>query len=164
MMDMMVQKEECKSIPSKKNMMDNKKKTWEFDEAREPLILISTTNIHHMGLSYPPRCPITNQRRSSTTKAPEGWTGTTRVRIPRTTTGDWASGGEEEPKSLVGTAADILRGVLIRNHPWSKENGSCTATNAQDHCGIGTTTQKVEPGGCTSDPGAYRSRRQIGEF
>jgi hypothetical protein len=57
-MDMMDQKEECKSIPSKKNMMDNKKKTWEFDEAREPLI---STNIHHMGLSYPPRCPITNQ-------------------------------------------------------------------------------------------------------
>ena len=38
--DMMDQKEEYKSIPSKKNMMDNKKKTWEFDEAREPLILI----------------------------------------------------------------------------------------------------------------------------
>ena len=32
-------------------------------------------------------------------------------------------GGEEEPKSLLGTAADILRGVSIQNHLWSKENG-----------------------------------------
>jgi hypothetical protein len=48
----MDQKEECKSIPSKKNMMDNKKKSSEFDEGREPLILMSATNIHHRGLSY----------------------------------------------------------------------------------------------------------------
>ena len=54
---LMDQKEECKSIPSKKNMMDNKKKRLEFDEGREPLILMSATNIHHRGLSYPPGCP-----------------------------------------------------------------------------------------------------------
>ena len=58
---MMDQTEECKSIPSKKNMMDNKKKRSEFDEGREPLILMSATNIHHRGLSYPPGCPITKR-------------------------------------------------------------------------------------------------------
>jgi hypothetical protein len=57
----MDQTEEYESIPSKKNMMDNKKKRSEFDEGREPLILMSATNIHHRGLSYPPGCPITKR-------------------------------------------------------------------------------------------------------
>ena len=43
----MDQKEECRSIPSER-------KTWELDEVGEPLILISTTKIHHMGVAYPP--------------------------------------------------------------------------------------------------------------
>ena len=42
-------------------------------------------------------------------------------------------GGEEEPKSLVGTAADILCGVSIRNHLWSKENGQAAPAQPPMH-------------------------------
>ena len=103
----------------KQNRMDNKKKTWEFDEAREPLILISITwgchNLldaqeptnegpvqhgHHRDGQGPQECESLAQQREI---GPDGRRG--------------------RAKSLVGTAADILRGVLIRNNLWSKENG-----------------------------------------
>ena len=98
--------EECRSIPSERKM-------WELDEVREPLILISTMKIHHMGVSYPTRCQIIKgpptkvKHNLSTVKMdrdhespdPSLKIGTTR--------------NDGENKSLVGKAAENHRGQLL---------------------------------------------------
>ena len=112
----MDKKEECRSILSNRNTIDNKRKTWELDEVREPLILISTTKIYHMGVSYPPGCPITKgtptkvQYSTGTRgvdrdhKSADPSRNNRRLRTMRDNEGN---------KSLVGTADENHRGQLF---------------------------------------------------